>query len=222
MDSKIFRYSGVGSKAWYISRIKIGQDGRTGFTYLRGDSVSDGKALSFDEIKSAMSQLVAAGYVKRHSKPDAPRSDKYEVTSFGHRYLEEHKSELEIKPEPKITGAAPTGVEHHVPQIPPFKPSIPAAPENDPEPPRPVSSSPRINKEQGSDEPRINKDPESGLKNETQPETSPPAAGVMIVPKATPAPFMEQLKTIAGELALEKFADQITVKDLLDHAEKWS
>lgn len=161
MDSKIFRYSGVGSKAWYISRIKI-----------------------------------------------------------GHRYLEEHKSELEIKPEPKITGAAPTGVEHHVPQIPPFKPSIPAVPENDPEP---ISEpAPEISpvSEQRSDT-------SSGLKTDTPEEISPlentnPPAGVMIVPKATPGTFLEQLRTIAGDLALEKYADQITVKDLMDHAEKWS
>lgn len=268
MDSKIFRYTGVGSKAWYISRIKLGQNGRTGFTYLRGDSVSDGKALSFDEIKSAMSQLVAAGYVKRHSKPDAPRSDKYEVTSFGHRYLEEHKDELEIKPEPKTTGAVPTNVEHHVPSIPPFKPSLPK-PSIDDEPMtpvfqdtpvRPITPNPNTNKEQGSDEPRINKNDEiqgeyciqcnkasdggciignhlrttdpaeyfrsqAELKKEqlkTSPDPVPVPAGMMIVPKATPGTFIEQLKEIAGDLALEKFANQITVKELIDHAEKWS
>lgn len=135
IESQIFRQSGVGSRAWYIHRIKIGfPAGKTGFTYLRADSGDDGKQLSFDEIKSSMSQLVAAGYVKKHGKPDAPRSDKYEVTSFGHRYLEEHKSELEQKPEPKATGAAQTGVEHHVPKFPQFKPSppsviVPPAPE---------------------------------------------------------------------------------------------
>lgn len=132
IESQIFRQSGVGSRAWYIHRIKIGYPaGKTGFTYLRADSGDDGKQLSFDEIKSSMSQLVAAGYVKKHGKPDAPRSDKYEVTSFGHRYLEEHKSELEQRPEPKITGAAQTGVEHHVPDAPRFQPSIPTVPAED-------------------------------------------------------------------------------------------
>lgn len=126
MDSKIFRYSGVGSKAWYISRIKIGfKDGRSGFTYLRESAREDGKTLSFDEIKSAMSQLHAAGYVKVHSKPGAPRSDKWEVSSFGHRYLEEHKAELEEKPV-QDTGAVKAGVMHHVPQVPQFVPSPPA------------------------------------------------------------------------------------------------
>lgn len=225
IESQIFRQSGVGSRAWYIKRIKIGYPaGKTGFTYLRADSAEDGKQLSFDEIKSSMSQLVAAGYVKKYGKPDAPRSDKYEVTSFGHRYLEEHKDELEAKPEPVSTGAAKTGVMHTVPAAPRFNPPIPS--DRKPIIPgvqegvlagvadRPVSPSPDTNKEQGSEKPRINKLAESGLKTDDQPKNSPPAK--------TPDSFIDQLKTIAGDLALEKFADQITVKDLLGHAEKWA
>src|SRR3546814_18234385 len=66
---------------------------------------------------SDWSSDVCSSDLKKHGKPEAPRSDKYEVTSFGHRYLEEHKDELEQKPEPKSTGAAPTGVMHHVPKM---------------------------------------------------------------------------------------------------------
>lgn len=220
IESQIFRATGVGSRSWYISKIKIGfPAGKTGFTYLRADSGEDGKQLSFDEIKSSMSQLVAAGYVKKHGKPEAPRSDKYEVTSFGHRYLEEHKDELIAKPEPAITGAAKTGVMHTVPAAPKFEPPIPSdhKPSIDDEPMtpvfqdtpvRPITPSPNTNKEQGSEKPRINKDPYPIQKPAETP----------ILDK--PDDLIAQLKTIAGEILYERNAGLVSVKDIVEHLEK--
>lgn len=217
IESQIFRQSGVGSRAWYIHRIKIGYPaGKTGFTYLRADSGDDGKQLSFDEIKSSMSQLVAAGYVKKHGKPDAPRSDKYEVTSFGHRYLEEHKSELEQKPEPKSTGAVQAGVSHTVPRAPEFRPSIPQGVQE--------GVSVGVATAESSPVPEQRPEAQSGPETPAPEKNSPPAPApepIQESPKSEilDRSFSDQLRSLAGELALEKFADQITVRDLLDHVE---
>jgi hypothetical protein len=225
LESQIFRANGVGSRSWYTNRIKIGfPAGKTGFTYLRADSGEDGKQLSFDEIKSSMSQLVAAGYVKKHGKPDAPRSDKYEVTSFGHRYLEEHKDELEIKPDPKVTGAVPTGVEHHVPKIPTFKPSIPT----------PVSESPKSDTPEpssiASDTPSIDDEPMTPVFQDTpvrpitpDPENHDSKSDEPTTPKNANSDnldFVSQLKLAAGEILVARHAAMVTVKDLLEHLEK--
>ena len=72
---------------------------------------------------------------------------------------------------------------------------------------RPVSPSPDTNKEQGSDEPRINKNPESGLKTETAPENSP--RGIVITDRLT-----DDLKEALAEMLLEKFLDK-TLGDVL-------
>jgi hypothetical protein len=232
IESQIFRQSGVGSRAWYISKIKIGyKAGRSGFTYLRADSGEDGKQLSFDEIKSSMSQLVAAGYVTKHGKPDAPRSDKYEVSSFGHRYLEEHKSELEQKPEPQITGAAKTGVMHTVPAAPKFDPPIPSDHKENGVTrvaKAGIALGQEIEKHKAKSistpAPEISPLPEqrpytpNGLKTDTPEEIS-PLENINIV---------DQIYVAIGEILLEKFKAKegmasytnISVYDLIEHLEK--
>ena len=89
MEKQIFKETGVGSLAWYLQTIKNSPD-RKGFSYLR-----KGTPLQFDAVKTAVEYLVGARYLNKNSKPDQPRNDSYTVTSFGHRYLEQHKSDLE-------------------------------------------------------------------------------------------------------------------------------
>lgn len=87
-----FQDSGIGSIAWYIQTIKA-NPGRSGFSFIRNEQI-DGFNLSYPKLSEAIEHLVSAGYLQRQGKPDAPRSTKYVVTSFGHRYLESHKDDL--------------------------------------------------------------------------------------------------------------------------------
>jgi len=93
-----FKETGVGSRAWYIKTIKANPD-RSGFSFIRNENI-DGYKLNYPLLKAHMEELTAAGYFQKQGRDDSPRV-KYVVTSFGHRYLEQHKDELEaIKPEP--------------------------------------------------------------------------------------------------------------------------
>lgn len=91
MEQKLFKESGVGSIAWYVQQFKNNPD-RRGYTYIRKENKSVPQA---DELKKIVDFLVNSRYLDRKSKPDQPKSDRYTVTSFGHRYLEQHKSDLE-------------------------------------------------------------------------------------------------------------------------------
>lgn len=164
-----FKETGVGSRAWYIQVIKNNPD-RSGFSFIRNENI-DGYKLNYPLLKAHIEELTAAGYFQKQGKDDSPRV-KYIVTSFGHRYLEQHKAELEAPSEPehkyekkegyyyrdgkmisrlmvpakeldKLDGRLPGPVTIKKPAarsviVPPAPQgpvrSIPATPENDPEP----------------------------------------------------------------------------------------
>lgn len=90
MEQKLFKESGVGSIAWYVQQFKNNPD-RRGYTYIRKENKSVPQA---DELKKIVDFLVNSRYLDRKSKPDQPKSDRYTVTSFGHRYLEQHKDAI--------------------------------------------------------------------------------------------------------------------------------
>ncbi len=229
-----FRETGVGSQAWYIKQVKENPEKR-GFTYIRWSATEQGRALQFDEVSEAIDELVNSGHLKRIAKPDAPKSTRYEVTSFGHRYLEQHKDEATgIKAGPIESGrtgstAAPgIGVSHTVPQNPGLIRSLPIAPEPDepeivvpipPKPDRPIDRVAKAGISLGQEIERHN----AKAKPEPAKESTPTPVPIQKSPnKGSSDSLIDQLKLAAGALALEKFAEQITVKDLLDYMEKTS
>lgn len=259
-----FDEKGVGSRAWYIRAFKLNAD-RKGFTFIKEISKEDGRTLQFDRIQDDVADLVGSGYLKKIGKPEAPRSDRYEVTSFGHRYLEEHKDELaEAAPADKyekredgyyykngrmisrlmvpnselerLDGVKPAKTEHRaMPAITP-----PPAPEKAPITTRPIATPPlsesakvlghaaRINSEQGSEEPRINKPAPEHHESKSEPATPPESPKTDNLPN-TPPNVAELIKDALGEMLLEKFLDKtldsvmsfksISVHDLLEYVE---
>jgi len=272
-----FKETGVGSRAWYIKTIKANPD-RSGFSFIRNENI-DGYKLNYPLLKAHMEELTAAGYFQKQGRDDSPRV-KYVVTSFGHRYLEQHKDELEaIKPEPvyekregmyyrdkklisrlmvpkhiadKLDGnvdgpvrvvkpaSSPvqeqgsdpqSGLESTTkPETRPLDRVVHAAIEvgqeierhkaRNPEPL--IPSSPNTNNEQGSDDPRINKESSAPAKEST-PTPDPiqkPADKENLDKIAEPQDLIAQLKTIAGEILYERNAGLVSVKDIVEHLEK--
>lgn len=236
---------GVGSLVWYLKAIKVNQP-NSGINFL-----TKYKGIDWYSADEAVKTLIGRGMILAKGKPESKRKS-YEVTSFGHRYLEEHKDELEgieptpggpqpikmgpeepgtgraLKPseDPARTAAPGLGVQHIVPRNPGLIRSISAAPENDPEEYSVGPTPEKFTTPESSPAPEQRPDTPSGLESPKPAESSPPAPTPEPIQKPaespildTPSDFVTQLRTIAGELALDKFADQITVKDLLDHAE---
>jgi len=85
-----------------------------------------------------------------------------------------------------------------------------------------IPSSPNTNNEQGSDDPRINKESSAPAKEST-PTPDPiqkPADKENLDKIAEPQDLIAQLKTIAGEILYERNAGLVSVKDIVEHLEK--
>lgn len=90
-DDKLFTVAGRWSKAWYLKMVKDNPE-RRGFTWIR--KVYTVGAPQAEKIKSIFAILVDQRYLDPVGKPDGHGSTPYKVTSLGHRFLEEHKSDL--------------------------------------------------------------------------------------------------------------------------------
>lgn len=127
-----FKSAGKKSKAWWLRLIKqYGSKGGVNVFAKTGQ-------VGWVEVNEVVAQLVQGGYVLATGKSTRK---KYELTSFGHRYLAENPRELpEWQPPSTQTGAAQTGVNHKVPAGPGDVPirSIVAAEEPTPVTPPPA------------------------------------------------------------------------------------
>jgi DNA-binding PadR family transcriptional regulator len=90
MDEKVFKPTGRFSKAWYIKIIKDNPE-RRGYTWIRKEHSG---APQFETLKSAIAVLVHQRFIDTVGKTDGNGSVHYQVTSLGHRYLEENKDAL--------------------------------------------------------------------------------------------------------------------------------
>lgn len=214
MSSPLYTQGGKFSKAWWLLLIK--REGVNGGQSHLADLA--GKAPY--QIKPVLDELTMAGYVEMIGKGGRGFRPRYRLTSFGHRYLEEHKLEaVGAEPEGTFlpTTPPPEPVRHVVPATPRFE-----GPSPKPNPDYGLVRKPQDRAVRGGDELPKMDDPVV---------LSVPPILLPHVPVTQPAPDTEtpppparslkdDLRDILAELMIEKFADQVTVRELLDHMEE--
>lgn len=203
MGNITYAEKGRRSRAWWLQKVKkySGQGMYTLFTAIKG------KSLTYAELSEALKDLEGAGYIQRKNNPDSPKKVCYEVTSFGHRYINEHGAEL-IEPEdeqlPKARGAQPTN---------PVPPS-PGLPASIPMEPKPVSTE----KDERDVTDELNLPPEPA----PAPKPKPAIVTPQTVERAgikTPNPLLslkEQVRAAFNEMLYEKYGGEITAKELIE------
>lgn len=92
MEKQIFKETGLESIAWFIQVFKKHPEKR-GYSFIRNENIN-GYTGNYPKLTAQVEALVGGGYLQKQGKPDNPRSTKYVVTSFGHRYLDQHREEI--------------------------------------------------------------------------------------------------------------------------------
>jgi len=190
-----FKDQGRLSKAWWIQVFKKHGD-KGGPAVIRAYSGLT-KEMDAAQIQAVADELTGMGYLARREGPvnnrNGKRSVRYEVSSFGHRYLEEHKDELTEKPS--------AGKRHAVPSI----------------PDRPLASIPRTSESLAREDPaelEVTAPPTPVIRR-----TAPPATtqGVIVPPK--PKDFRSEFRRVTIDILLERYADKVTAKEVMDRLE---
>lgn len=203
----LFKEQGKYSLAWWIKLVK--DNGEHGaLSYLRIKSGLQGD--EYGHAKEVIDHLAMSGYIQlkltRPPSGHGANMRSYVVTSFGHRYLNEHQDELAEAEQTAASNKAETKPKpYEVHKVPDQAPQPKKIPQSAPLNPRPATPSPA---------------PELQVEKPAAQETPPPKTpAVPLAPSpATPdtADFRKQLEALAGSVALTKFGDQITARELID------
>lgn len=231
-----FEETGKYSKAWWIKLVKEhGADG--GMAYLRTQAHIPGQ--EYNKCKEAIDSLVNTAYIQMLKGQQVEghttgNSVRYKVTSFGHRYLDEHQDELvEAEPKDELPRTAsrpvvlPASTNHAVPVMPQLTRRIPKAGVwKDADGLTRTDHFP-IDPEERPAPSRLDKDElwRKAQKVAASFEDYAPAtedAEELLTPKLLlPVPqFIDQLRRLLHEVAFDKYGDQITAKDILAAAEE--
>lgn len=92
--TNIFKEKGVASQAWFLREIKASPNAK-GFSFLSSKYLGK-EGVADDVAKAGIEYLETARFIRATGKQDAETLlNAHELTSIGHRYLEEHKQDLE-------------------------------------------------------------------------------------------------------------------------------
>jgi hypothetical protein len=209
-----FKEDGAGSIAWYLYMIK-NMPNQSGVNYL-----TTYKGVDWVTARQAMTDLINAGYVESFGKVGGSRLN-HRLTSFGHRYLEEHKQEVGgevINPtEPsELRGKKQTVAETPKFDAPTLAPKPVDRPIVKPVAAAPVEPAVQAQPARTLMKPVYEVSP-TGVAKEMQPTPSnAEKVGKALQELTESDSFEAKFKELLSEILVERFADQVTAKDILD------
>lgn len=245
MNNK-FKQKGIGSRAWYLSMIKTNPE-QTGVNYL-----TKFRGISWYDARDSMNTLVEEGYIQSVGTKGRLR---HQVTSFGHRYLEEHKFELDgevgtpyTPPEEKPPLSSLRKQPQPVEEAPAFKSPLGELKKviPKPEPPKQAIAPSTADSQAFAKRidtlskvekpvqvvvpptPKFSEKPQrpvfevspEGVSKETMPsEQAVKQVGEAIERVVIEDGFERRFRDILADILIERFADQVTAKDILERME---
>lgn len=189
----IFNETGRKSRAWWLYMVKRAGNS-PGINPIR-------KAARIDwaSANDAIKDLAAGGYLEIGGNVHKH----YNLTSMGHRYINEHKLELEeFRPESAIA----TEVTHAVPQFPEqvSRVDINSAP-------------PIVFTKKPAKQPNMPSAPPPSAVEPVKPGLPAPSQGIIVTPK--PKSFKAEFRRVLVDILLEKYTDQVTAADVMQRLE---